>query len=71
MEWDNGVTIGISDGADFYDNFVPSSSEVACLNVPVSDFSNVIYRLSEASPELPPPCMQPIYQFLNVMFSPC
>lgn len=55
MEWDNGVIIGISDGADFYDNFDPSSSAVACLNLPASNLSNVIYRLSEASPEVPPP----------------
>lgn len=55
MEWDNGVTIGFSDGGDFYDTFNPSTSDVACLNLPHSNFSNVIYRLSSASPEIPPP----------------
>ena len=55
MEWDNGVTIGYSDGADFFFNNVPSSSEVACANVPISNFNNIIYRLSSANPELPPP----------------
>lgn len=56
-EWDNGVTIGYSAGGDPFDNNNPSSSEVACLNQPFSNYSNVIYLLSDASPEIPPPRM--------------
>ena len=55
MEWDNGVTIGYSDGDEFFMNNVPSTREVACFNLPVSNFSNIIYRLSAANPEIPPP----------------
>jgi hypothetical protein len=55
MEWDNGVTIGYSDGDEFFMNNVPSTREVACFNLPVSNFSNIIYRLSAADPEIPPP----------------
>ena len=54
-EWDNGVTIGYSAAGDPYYNNDPSSSEVACLNLPDSNYSNVIYLLSDDSPELPPP----------------
>ena len=55
MEWDNGATIGFSAGSNFYANHDPSSSDVACLNRPDSDWSNVVYRLSSDSPELSPP----------------
>lgn len=55
MEWDNTVTIGYSAGGDPYDNYDPSTSEIACLNTPYSNITNVIYRLSDADPEIPPP----------------
>lgn len=54
-EWDNGVTIGFSAAGDPYANNDPSSSEVACLNLPDSNYSNVIYLLSDDNPEVPPP----------------
>lgn len=55
LGWDNGVTIGFTAGGEVFDNFDPSSQEVACLNQPVSNYSNVIYLLSNESPEIPPP----------------
>lgn len=71
-EWDNGVTIGFSDGGDMYDTFNPSSSEVACLNLPASNFSNIIYLLSAANPEIPPPRMYiPIFYKLSLFFYNC
>lgn len=54
MNWDNGATIGYNAGGDPYDNHDPSSSDVACVNSPDSDWSNVIYQLSEDTPEDPP-----------------
>ena len=50
MEWDNGATIGYTSNGDPFDNHDPSSREVACVNSPDSDWSNVLYQLSEASP---------------------
>ena len=55
MEWDNGATIGYSAAGDPYENNDPSTSEVACLNSPLSNWTNVVFRLSESSPELEPP----------------
>ena len=55
LEWDNGVTIGFKASGDFYANNDPSSADVACLNTPESEYSNVIYVLSETSPEIPLP----------------
>lgn len=47
MDWDSGATIGYSAGGDPYDNHDPSSRSVACVNSPDSDWSNVVYLLSE------------------------
>lgn len=47
MDWDTGATIGYSAGGDPYDNHDPSSRSVACVNSPDSDWSNVVYLLSE------------------------
>jgi hypothetical protein len=55
LEWDNGVTIGFSAASDPYANHSPSSSEIACLNMENSNFTNVVYRLSDANPEYPLP----------------
>ena len=55
MGWDNGATIGYSAGGDPYDNHDPSSSDIACVNSPDSDWSNVVYQISSATPEDPPP----------------
>ena len=46
MEWDNGATIGYTSNGDPFDNYNPSSRDIACVNTPDSDWSNVIYRLS-------------------------
>ena len=51
MEWDNGVTIGYSAAGDPYENHDPSSSDVACVNSPNSDWNNVLYLISGESPE--------------------
>ena len=76
MEWDNGVTIGFSGGDDFFHMFNPSTSEVACLNLPHSNFSNVVYRLSSASPEIPPPGiiyrqLCPIQRNIDILLTLC
>ena len=55
MEWDNGATIGFNAAEDPYNNYNPSSSEVACLSLPESNATNVVYRLSDSSPELEVP----------------
>ena len=52
MEWDNGATIGYSAAGEPYENVDPSSSDVACLNFPDSNITNVVFRLSNESPEL-------------------
>ena len=51
MEWDNNANIGYSASGDPYDNHDPSSSDVACVNSPDSDWSNVYYLLSDVTPE--------------------
>lgn len=55
MEWDRGATIGYSSAGDPYANNDPSSNAVACVNSPESDWSNVIYLLSNDNPEVLPP----------------
>ena len=54
MEWDNNANIGYSAGGDPYDNHDPSSSDVACVNSPDSDWSNAVYQISSSTPEDPP-----------------
>ena len=54
MDWDDTATIGYSAGGDPYDNHDPSSSDIACINSPDSDWSNVLYQISDASPQDPP-----------------
>ena len=56
MEWSSGPTIGFNAAGDMFANHDPSSDAVACLNFPDTDWSNVIYRLSANTSELPPPC---------------
>ena len=55
MEWDRGATIGFNAASGRYANNDPSSSDVACVNSPESELSNVIYRLSDDDPEYPSP----------------
>ena len=57
MGWDNGATIGFNAAGEMFANHDPSTSEVACLNIPSTPWSNVIFRLSANSSEAPPPCM--------------
>ena len=52
LEWDNGVTIGYNAAGDPYDNYDPSSSDIACENDPNSDWNNVVYVLSENDPDV-------------------
>ena len=55
MEWDNGAIIGFNAIGGVFENHDPSSSEVACLNSPESEYSNIVYLLSNESPEIPIP----------------
>ena len=70
MEWDNGATIGFNAGGDPYANNNPSTSAVACLNSPNSNYSNVVFLLSNENPEIPLPREQILvmqYSFLYFM----
>lgn len=51
MEWSGSPTVGFGGGSTFYENHDPSSSDVACLNLPESNWTNVVYLLSSESPE--------------------
>ena len=55
MEWDNEATIGFNAAGNPYENHNPSSSDVACINLEFSDWSNVDYLLSNENPEIPAP----------------
>ena len=55
MEWDNNPTIGFNAAGNPYDNHVPSSSDVACLNSQFTNWSNVDYLLSNENSEIPVP----------------
>jgi len=57
MEWDNGATIGFTAAGDPYANNDPSSAEVACLNLPDSNYTNQIFLLSNEIPEVIVPGM--------------
>lgn len=46
------MTIGFNAAGDPYDNYDPSSSDIACENDPGSDWNNVLYILSENDPRL-------------------
>lgn len=63
MEWGSSVTIGYNAAGDSYDNYDPSSPEIACLNYPLSNWSNVVYLLSNDSSEFPPPGMPYMYRY--------
>ena len=54
LEWGSAATIGFNSAGGRYANNDPSSSAVACDNLD-SVWSNVIFRLSDANPEFPPP----------------
>ena len=55
MEWSGSATIGFTAGSGNYNNHDPSSSDVACLNFPDSNWTNIVYQLSSDSSELPIP----------------
>ena len=55
MEWGDSATIGYSAASNPFVNHDPSSLEVACLNYPNSNYTNIIYLLSSESPEIPLP----------------
>ena len=55
MEWGSNPTIGFSAAGNPFINHETSSSDIACVNNPESDWSNVVYLLSENNPEDPPP----------------
>ena len=55
MGWDNGAIIGYNAAGESFANHDPSTSDIACLNSPDSDYYNAIYLLSNESPEIPPP----------------
>ena len=55
LQWDNGVTIGFNAASEKFDNHNPSGKEVACLNTPNSDWTNIVYLLSSNTDEPPPP----------------
>ena len=52
MEWSGDVGIGINGDGRFYVNHILSKSEnahqIACLNSPTSDWSNVLYQLCKS-----------------------
>ena len=52
IAWDNGVTIGFSAAGQRYNNSDLSGFDLACINGNVSDWSNVIHRLS-MTPDIP------------------
>ena len=55
MEWGSFANIGFNSAGGQYANNDPSSSDVACESSPESEWSNVVYRLSDANPEFPAP----------------
>ena len=55
MEWGTSATIGFNAAGETYANFGLTTAAIACSNVPDSDYTNVIYRLSNESPEIPLP----------------
>ena len=55
MEWDNGATIGYNAAGYSYENYEPSTSDVACLNYPDSNITNVVFLLSKSNPEFAVP----------------
>ena len=46
IEWDNGGTVGFSAAGQMYANEILSGSDLACINLNASVWSNVIYNLS-------------------------
>ena len=52
LEWGTSATVGYNAAENGYENYDPSSLDIACLNIPLSSFwKNVVYRLSTESNE--------------------
>lgn len=62
LEWD-GAVVGFKADGDFFENVDP---DVDCLNSPKSEYSNLIFLLSNESPEIPLPGIFP-YETLHVV----
>ena len=71
MEWGTTATIGYNAAGESFANNDPSSLTVACLNQPYSNYSNVIYLLSNESPEIPPPRKLQTYNIIMYMYTLC
>ena len=55
MEWGATATIGFNAGGEAFQNNDYTSNAIACSSLPDSNVTNVVYRLSSANPEYPPP----------------
>ena len=50
LEWSGGATIGFNAAGNFYQNHHLSGTyakNIACLNTPVTSWTNIIYQLSK------------------------
>lgn len=74
MEWDNGATIGFNAAGEIFANHNPSTADIACLNSPDTDWSNVVFLLSTNTSEPPPPCKSfsiiPLLKFESFLLTP-
>jgi len=54
MEWSGGAVVGFTSAGKFYQNYnlsgTPSVKNIACLNSPESEWTNIIYQLSKHMP---------------------
>ena len=57
LEWGSSATIGFTAAGNPFYNNDPSSNNIACINLPDTDWSNVVVLLSNNNPEIPPPSM--------------
>ena len=69
LQWSRGATIGYNAAGDFFENhdFSGNSAEnIDCINLPVSNYSNVVYQLSAGYITItnPPPTVEPSKKLL-------
>ena len=55
MGWGTSATIGFNAGGEAFENNEYTSNAIACSSLPDSTVTNVVYRLSGANSEYPPP----------------
>ena len=55
MGWGTSATIGFNAGGEAFENNEYTTNAIACSSVPDSNVANVVYRLSGANSEYPPP----------------